>query len=157
MTDTEATAQENRFDAWLVLTGKMPAPAGPVELSMLSGSMAPAIPIGALLRSVAGPHRACRVGDVAIFLVDDKLIAHRILLVLRAGPWDWVLEKGDTNHLGRWRRGASVRGRVVGFVVGEQPPQGDPTDAGLASSGLRRHIRHWLLTLGGRRGPATNE
>jgi len=152
-----ASEQEARLDAWLALTGQVPAPAAPVELPLLTGSMVPAIPVGASLRITMSPTAPCRVGDVIVFLQDNRLIAHRILLVLRAGPWSWLLEKGDANPLGRWRRDADVRGRVVGFCVAGQPPQDDPTDSTLASTGLRRHIKQWLFTLGGRRAANLNE
>lgn len=145
-----APGQEARLDAWLALTGQIPTPDAPVELPLLSGSMAPAIPVGAVLRIATSPE-PCQAGDVVVFRQGERLIAHRILLVLRAGPWSWLLEKGDANRLGHWRQDADVRGRVVGFRSAGQPPQDDPTDSALASAGLRRHIWRWLFTLGGRR------
>ena len=145
------TKQEARLDAWLALTGQTPASSATVELPLLTGSMVPAIPVGAVLRINLSPAALCQPGDVAVFLDGKRLIAHRILLALRAGPWSWLLEKGDANRLGRWRRDAEVRGKVVGFSVVDQPDQDDPADSALASCSLRRHIKHWLFTLGGRR------
>ncbi len=150
-------AQEDRLDAWLALTGQVPAPSTPVALPLLTGSMAPTIPVGSVLSIGVGPGQACRAGEVAVFLVNDKLIAHRVLLAFRFGPWDWLLEKGDANHLGRWRRGTTVRGRVVGFTTADQSPQGNPRDTGLALASLRHHLRHWLLTLGRQRDTNANE
>ncbi len=139
---------EERLDAWLALTGQTNPPADPVELPLLTGSMAPVIPVGALLSIDAQTGTEYQSGDVAIFLVDDELIAHRILLVLRAGPWHWVLEKGDNNLRGCWRRGSDLRGRVLGFTIAGEAPRGNPADSVLASRGLRRHLRHWLLDFG---------
>lgn len=143
--------QEARLDAWLALTGQIPAPDEPVVLPLLSGSMLPAIPVGSHLRIDVAPGTPCQVGEVAVFLDGERLVAHRVLLVLRAGPWNWLLEKGDANDLGRWRRGREIRGRVVGFSRGNESPAGDPTDRAGASRSLRRHLRQWLKTLGGLR------
>ncbi|MCB1182676.1 hypothetical protein KDM41_04525 [bacterium] len=132
----------DRFDAWLALTGQVPAPSGPLELPLLTGSMAPAIPAGATLLIAATSGAAVRGGDVAVFREGDRLVAHRVLLVLRAGPVDLVLEKGDANRRGRWRRGRTVCGRVTGFRTPDGAAGGDPHDAVAASNGLRRHLRH---------------
>ena len=113
--------------------------------------MAPAIPIGALLSIAVAPQISCRVGDVVVFLEGDRLIAHRVLLVLRAGSWCWLLEKGDANPIGQWRHASSVRGRAMSFTAPEQPAVTNLTDPVLASSGLRRHLIHWLTSLGGLR------
>ena len=147
--DDVSNNQEKRLDAWLALTGQIAAPAGPVELPLLTGSMVPAIPVDATLRIAAATGADCRPGDVAVFLAEERLLAHRVLLVLRAGPWHWLLEKGDANTLGRWRRGDAVRGRVLGFTDPDDTVRGDPADPALASLGLRRHLVRLLRTLGG--------
>jgi hypothetical protein len=151
VTDATGEQQEARLDAWLALTGQIAAPDRPVILPLLSGSMVPAIPVGALLDIVVAPDSPCRAGDIAIFRDGERLVAHRVLLVLRTGPWNWLLEKGDANALGRWRRGGEVRGRVVGFAVAGQKPVGDPADPAAASQGLRSHLRQWLKNLVGQR------
>ncbi len=144
----------NRLDAWLALTGQIPAPPDPVELPLLTGSMCPAIPVEALLKIDVASARTCHAGDVVVFLdnqEEHRLVAHRVLLVLRAGPWRWLLEKGDANHHAKWRHETSVKGRVIGFTVAGQPPYLDPCDPVTASSGLRQLIRRWLSSLGGLR------
>ena len=77
---------------------------------------------------------------MAVFREQDRLVAHRVLLVLRAGPWHLVLEKGDTNRRGRWRRGDNLAGRVIGFTGADGSVGGDPAQPRLASDGLRRHL-----------------
>jgi hypothetical protein len=140
--------REEQLDAWLALTGQVPAPVGPVILPMLSGSMAPAIPIGAQLQIVVQTATGCQAGDVAVFLDGDKLTAHRILWAGQVGPWTWLLEKGDANPAGRWRRQKDIRGRVIGYLAEDQSWL-NPSDPTLASQGLRAHWRHWLKTCSG--------
>jgi hypothetical protein len=149
--DDVSNNQEKRLDAWLALTGQIAAPAGPVDLPLLTGSMVPAIPVGATLRIAAATGADCQPGDVAVFLAEERLLAHRVLLVLQAGPWHWLLEKGDANALGQWRRADTVRGRVLGFAIADESVHGDPADPALASGSLRRHLIHYCKTLGGLR------
>ncbi len=143
--------QEKRLDAWLALTGQIAAPAEPVQLPLLTGSMVPAIPVGATLHIVSATAAKCHAGDVVIFVEDERLLAHRVLLVLRAGPWHWLLEKGDANALGKWRCADTVRGRVIGFELADEPSRGDPANPALASQGLRQHLKQFIKTLGGQR------
>lgn len=117
--------------------------------------MAPAIPVGALLKITVAPAAPCRTGDVVVFLDHDRLIAHRVLLVLRAGRWRWLLEKGDANAAGKWRHEDSVRGQVLSFHLPDQSAVSTPGDATLASAGLRRHIIHWFTSCGGLRTDKT--
>ncbi len=148
-------SRENQLDAWLALTGQTATAPASVTLPMLTGSMAPAIPVGARLEILVRPDRKCRAGDVVVFQEGDKLIAHRILLVLPLGRRRCLLEKGDANPLGRWRRETAVRGRVVGFTTAAGSTTTDPADSNLARRGLRRHLRQWLVTLGGLRAAAS--
>lgn len=147
--------QLQRLDAWLALTGQLPAPDEPVELPMLSGSMTPAIPVGAVMQILVQSTAKYRVGDVVVFLEGDKLTAHRILLAWQTGPWPWIFEKGDANNQGHWRRPSDIRGRVVSFLTDDQysgdQNKVDPASPTLASSSLRRALRHWLSTCGGLR------
>lgn len=149
--------REIQLDAWLALTRQTPTPAAPVRLPMLSGSMAPAIPMGAILEIRVEAPRDCRAGEVVVFQVGDKLIAHRVLLVLKLGPWRCVLEKGDANPGGNWLSHTLVRGRVISVVRDDAEPAVNPTSPDLARRGLREHIRHYLITLGGLRPVSTSE
>jgi hypothetical protein len=148
---------EDLLAAWLALTGQTPPPTEPVILPLLTGSMRPALPVGARLSIAAGPVADARPGTVLVFRAAERLVAHRVLLVLRAGPWHCLLEKGDANPRGRWRRGGEVCGRVVGATLPDGTVCGDPADPVLASIGLRDHLRAWLLKPGGGRAAAPEE
>lgn len=150
-------SQENQFDAWLALTGQTPPPTEPVWLPMLSGSMAPAIPLGTWLRIVVDANHCSRTGEVVIFEVDGKLVAHRILMVLRLGSWTRILEKGDANPLGTWRSASLIRGWVAGVAPDTDEPVTIPTNHELARRGLRTHLRQSLLNLARRRPLSTSE
>ncbi len=141
--------QEKLLDAWLALTGQSAAPSGPVELPLLTGSMLPSLPVGAILRIATSDGSRCRPGEVLIFQDGDRLLAHRVLLVLQAGPWRWVLEKGDSNALGKWRPIHTVRGRVMGFNLPDGTPQASPANPVLASASLRGHLVQMIKNLGG--------
>jgi len=143
---------EDQLDAWLALTGQVPPPTAPVILPMLSGSMVPAIPVGAQLQISVQMGAICQAGDVAVFLDGDKLTAHRILWSWSAGPWPWILEKGDANAAGRWRRQGDIRGRVLNYLA-EDKTLVTTSDPNLATQGLRAHWRHWLKSCGGLRTP----
>ncbi len=109
--------REERLDAWLALTGRTTAPQAPVRLPMLSGSMRPAIPVGAFLEVEPATGERCRPGDIVVYRAGDKLVAHRILWRISLGGRRLFFEKGDTNKRGRWIRGARVCGLVTAFHV----------------------------------------
>jgi hypothetical protein len=104
------------LDAWLALTDDAVAFAGPVRLPMLSGSMAPRIPVGADLVIVPADSRGWGTGDVVVFVRDGRLVAHRVLLMVGRGPAAWLLEKGDRNVGAGWIRRRDVRGLVIDRV-----------------------------------------
>jgi len=142
--------RECRLDAWLALTGNGPAPTGTVHLPMLSGSMAPAIPIEATLVITPASARDCRIGDVVVFTEQERLVAHRILLVLGFGDRRWFLEKGDANLKGRWARGKHVCGIVAEVIVPDTQVQGagarsDPFNRSAAMSNLMAQLRWSIL------------
>ena len=112
--------REERLDAWLALTGQTPAPPGPVRLPMLTGSMLPDIPVGAVLEveKASGDH--CRPGDVVVYRLDNRLVAHRILWRLALGGRRLFFEKGDTNERGGWIRGAQICGLVRAIHLGPE-------------------------------------
>jgi len=152
---------EQRLDAWLALTGQVPAPRQPVSLPLLTGSMVPAIPVGASLRIAVAPDGPCCPGDVVVFLEGDTLVAHRVLLVLRCGGWNWVLEKGDANPRARWRRGTEICGQVVGFTADDQDTVHNPADTVRASCELRRTLirglKFWSRSQAATREPNAHE
>ncbi len=109
--------REERLDAWLALTGHAIAPQAPVRLPMLSGSMLPAIPVGAFLEVEPATGEHCRPGDIVVYRAGDKLVAHRIIWRISLGGRRLFFEKGDTNKRGSWIRGARICGLVTAFHV----------------------------------------
>lgn len=105
------------LDGWLALTGSPDLFTDPVRLPMFTGSMAPRIPIGCELVIAPADRRPWGRGDVVVFLRDELLIAHRVLLILGRGPGSWLLEKGDRNVGAGWIRRREVRGLVVDRIV----------------------------------------
>jgi hypothetical protein len=105
--------KQELLDAWLALTGPEEGFTEPVRLPMLTGSMAPRIPVDAELHIAPVRDRPWSTGDVVVFWRDARLVAHRVLLVLGWGPGALVLEKGDRNPTAGWIRRRDVRGVVV--------------------------------------------
>ena len=127
----DTSERRKLLDAWWKLTGREDFP-GTVHLPMLTGSMAPSIPPGSELAIVSARSRGCGTGDVVVFLRNDRLVAHRLLLCLGTGPRALCYEKGDLNASGSWIR----RGNVLGLVVDRTPPEGAATTRLLAPSGI---------------------
>lgn len=69
----------------------------PVRLSVLSASMSPTLLPGDVLRVRPASGKELRSGDVAVFLRDGKVLAHRVILSLRFGLGFFILEMGDAN------------------------------------------------------------
>jgi hypothetical protein len=134
-----------QFDAWLVLTGQSPAPAGLVHLPMLSGSMSPALPRGSTLEIDPRDPHGFAPGEVVVLALDGRLVAHRVLLRVRWRGQVRLLEMGDANPRGDWRPAHLVVGRVVRATTSEGVPLPAPTSRGRARRGLLRHLRGLLL------------
>jgi signal peptidase I len=69
-------------------------------LPILSGSMAPQIPTGALALGTPEPTSAVRPGQVIVFRIpigDHHVTAHRVVRVIRPGSHPVVVTKGDAN------------------------------------------------------------
>ncbi len=137
------------LDAWLALAGPSLDFGGTVHLPMLTGSMLPVIPVGCELVIAAAQRRPFGVGDVVIFLRDDRLVAHRILGQLGWGPHALIFEKGDLNADAGWIRRRDVRGVVVGRVPAESgtelPPLAPRGIVGRSlRHGVRATLRKWL-------------
>ena len=114
---TEQDERRRLLDAWLALTDPAADFPGTVSLPMLTGSMAPVIPVGARLQIAAARRRAFGVGSVVVFSRGDKLVAHRLLFALGFGPGALYLEKGDWNATGGRIRRREVRGVVIGWLA----------------------------------------
>lgn len=164
---SDSDSRQQQLDAWLALTGQAPASGRSVLLPVLSGSMLPWIAPGAEIEIELVKGRDCRVGDVAVFLQGERcLTAHRVLLDLRLGSRQWVLQKGDNNAIGHWIDGSRIRGRVRRVFPAETGPEGREEGLGdpdLARAGRWQHLRnlvlHWprrirdFLSPARRRGP----
>lgn len=83
-----------------------------VVLPLLSGSMAKALLPGDMLSiQPLGPEKAHQ-GDIIVYRLNGKLIAHRLLLVFRMKSVCLLLEKGDANSDAALVIPHSVVGRV---------------------------------------------
>lgn len=116
-TVTGADDRRKLLDAWFALTDPAADFAGTVSLPMLTGSMAPVIPVGAQLQIAAARRRVFGVGSVVVFVRGEKLVAHRLLFALGFGPGTLYLEKGDWNATGGLIRRREVRGVVTGWLA----------------------------------------
>ena len=67
---------------------------------ILSGSMAPQMPVGSLVLATRAPLASVRKGDVIVFHIpigDHHTTAHRIVKVIEGGAHPVVRTKGDAN------------------------------------------------------------
>jgi signal peptidase len=109
-------------------------------LTVLSGSMRPSIPVGAVLVDTPEPARNLRVGDVVTYAIpaeDHRVITHRVVRIISGGDHPVFQTKGDANStadpwLGR------VSGTTVWRVRAVVP------GAGLAIHWLRGNTIHLL-------------
>src|SRR2546423_3726779 len=97
--------------------------------TVLSGSMAPGMPVGSLAVLVPVEPAAVHVGDVITFqapLPDHRIVTHRVVAITEVGPHPVIRTKGDANAAddpwaarlaGRtaWRRAAVIPG--VGSLI----------------------------------------
>ncbi len=85
------------------------------EVSLAGVSMAPLIPDGSIL-TVRFGRQGLRRGDVVLYALDTRIIAHRVLKLGRSGPrWGYLKVKGDPVRAGEaaWVAVEDVVGRVV--------------------------------------------
>ena len=142
--------KKQQLDAWLALTGRDSPLQETVRLPMLSGSMLPTIPPGAILEIKPAGNPDCRIGDVVVFQESSQhLTAHRVLACLNLGPLHWLLQKGDNNALGHWISFSRVRGIVSRVLPGDEDGAGknpiDPYSPYAARSSRRQHFRNLAL------------
>lgn len=128
-------ADDAGLDGWYALLRGRLRGGERVELPVLSGSMAPSLPIGSRLRIAAAGAREVGPGDIVVFSDGRSLTAHRVLLVLRLPGRRLVYQKGDANPRGAW---TDAR-RIVGRVVDGRRPDGVGLD--FDSPGVRREAR----------------
>ena len=128
------------FAAWLGLQFAEAAPGSIATLPVLSGSMAPDLLPGLLVRIKAVPWRDCRAGDIIVFREGTRLTAHRLLCRIRLGRRTLFFQKGDANRLGTWIQGE----RVVGIVSEKQAADGKWVE--LSARPMRRRSRRKALS-----------
>ncbi len=121
---------------------------GDVSLPVLSGSMAPAILPGDLLIVRPRPGRRAHTGDVAVFLKNGKVTAHRVVFAFRLRAWSFLLEKGDANRFAEALDQESVLGVVEAVLrQGERMPIRRGTLAEEARRAARRMLWRSALSL----------
>jgi signal peptidase len=112
--------------------------------TMLTGSMAPALPVGALLVAVPVPVAQLRPGDVVTFqapLADRPVVSHRLVAVEVAAGRPALRTKGDANDgVDPW---LAVPESDEAWVVRAVVP-----GAGTAVRWLRGPVPHLALTVG---------
>ncbi|HEV7535930.1 MAG TPA: signal peptidase I, partial [Acidimicrobiia bacterium] len=87
--------------ALLVFVGLGPATGTYRLATVLSGSMAPGMPVGSVAVLVPEPPAAVRVGDVITFQAptpDHAVVTHRVVEVVEGGLQPVVRTKGDANR-----------------------------------------------------------
>jgi len=88
-----------------------------------SGSMSPSFPTGSLAVATPVPLERLKIGDVLVYRIpvgDHRLIAHRIVRIVRGGAHPIVVTKGDANRSpDPWR--ARLDGSP-GWIVGAKVP-----------------------------------
>jgi hypothetical protein len=142
----DMTSADSTLHAWHTLLRGRLRRGERVVLPVLSGSMMPLMPIGAVLEIAGSAWHDLRPGDVAVFRDGKSLTAHRVLLSLPLPGRPLLYQKGDALPRGAW---IDAR-RVVGAVVAVTPPDGtrlaldDPTARGAAGRLARRYLR-WDL------------
>lgn len=138
-------SRERALDIWLGLTGQAPLPEGPLVMPILSGSMHPTIPLGAKILITPADYSSCQLGDVVIYLEDDRLIAHRLLWSLGS----FHFHKGDANPLGNWIHRKMVRGIVKEVLPAEDIagafPGVNPFSEVAAQKSRQQYLRNILL------------
>ena len=113
-------------------------------LTMLSGSMTPAYPVGAVVIDVPESPTQLRVGQVISFQTptgDHQVVSHRVVKVLSAGTHPVFQTKGDANPTSDpWTAQATdaTIWRVRAVVPG----------LGWLILGLRHPLVRWMLVLG---------
>lgn len=137
--------RERLLDVWLGLTGQGPLPRGPLILPVLSGSMRPVIEVGARILIEPAAPGSCRVGDVGVYMEDDRLVAHRVLW--RLGGRAFL--KGDANNFGHWIDGRRLKGVVREVLPAEDLartfPGKDPFSVAAAARSRRQYLRNVVL------------
>jgi len=126
-------------------------PEGPLMMPILSGSMRPIIPLDSKIIISPCDASDCRVGDVAVYLEGDKLVAHRILWFFGGRNRGWFFAKGDANPHGRISSCRHIKGRVIEVHLPEETADDkivrDPFSLSAAQQSRHHQIRNIVLAL----------
>jgi len=87
--------------------------AGEGWFRVVSGSMCPLINVNDRVLVKTLEIRELRAGDIVLFKVDDKCIAHRIIKVLKKDGKLLFYQKGDANKYASLLSPESVMGKVI--------------------------------------------
>ncbi|MGH3494361.1 MAG: signal peptidase I [Sciscionella sp.] len=98
----------------------VPAIGGGHTLTVLSGSMVPALPVGSVVVDRPAPSASLRTGDVVTYATTDEvsgrpiLITHRIVAIHRSAQGTTFTTKGDANNVADNRPVAAsqIRGKL---------------------------------------------
>ncbi len=85
----------------LGLLGLGPRTGRYTTLTVLSGSMRPGIPVGAVVLATPQPPRALRVGQIITYAIpvdDHRVVSHRVVKILVGGDQPIFVTKGDANN-----------------------------------------------------------
>ena len=116
----------------------------PVQLPVLSGSMSPTLLPGDTLRVRPASGKDLRAGDVAVFVRDGKVLAHRVILSVRLGFRLFILEMGDANGRAARLHPTAVVGMVAAAARAGRPVR-FASRAGGTGREARRMARRLLL------------
>lgn len=123
-----------------------------VSLPMLSGSMAPLMPVGCEVEVQGLADDApLAAGDVVVFREQSRLVAHRLLFGCPLPAPGWFLQRGDGVSQARVISRRAICGLVVGVTMDGGARRDLTTPAARhhgrrqAQRGLYRLLRAWLV------------
>ena len=99
-------------DDWLKATYGSWRESERIDLAVLSGSMAPCLPVGSTIRVKCTAEMKTRIGDIIVYKEGGRLTAHRQLLWIVFGRRGYVFQKGDNSKSGKWIRAEQIIGIV---------------------------------------------
>jgi hypothetical protein len=140
----------DRLDAaagwWRLFNGRL-ALDQRVEMPMLTGSMAPLLPVGSILVIAGADKDACHTGDVVVYRDGERLVAHRLLLGWPPGRARIFLQAGDGISPLGWVAVKDILGLVVAVRIADETTV-DLRQPGALRDGRRlahRRLRNLVL------------
>ena len=92
----------------------VPAVVGGHTLTVLSGSMAPRLPVGSVVVDKPADPATLRVDDIITYELGDDLITHRIVAIKQTADGPLFTTQGDANEIADTKPVAAsqIRGRL---------------------------------------------